>query len=311
MRVLKVLVCLFVIVVAVNASAALPVRTWVSGVGDDAWPCSLTAPCKSFAGAYAKTEPGGQISVLDPGGYGALTITHSITIDGGGNFGSVLYTGDGITVNFTANDGLGNNVVIRGLSVTSNYGGGYGVVVLGTVPTNVHVLDTTFVRTAVAVGMFPGASGSTLRLDNIEGSQISGTGVLVSPPAGGAAAKLTMSNVRISQTGSGAFNAGVRIVANTNGTISDSKFSNGSQGVLIESASVHLSLVRTVLSENSNNGLLHYAMGITTLLDGCSIFGNTVGVSNVGGTVYGYSNNAIGFNTPDVIGNPIQSLTPK
>jgi hypothetical protein len=74
---------------------------------------------------------------------------------------------------------------------------------------------------------------------------------------------------------------------------------------------VHLSLVRTVLSENSSTGLLHYVPSITTLLDGCSIFGNTVGVSNVGGTIYGYSNNAIGFNTPDVTGTPIQSLTPQ
>jgi hypothetical protein len=59
-------------------------RTWVSGVGDDANPCSRTAPCKTFAGAIAKTAPGGEIDALDPGGFGALTITKSITIDGGG-----------------------------------------------------------------------------------------------------------------------------------------------------------------------------------------------------------------------------------
>jgi hypothetical protein len=57
-------------------------RTWVSGVGDDANPCSRTAPCKTFAGAISKTAPGGEIDALDPGGFGALTITKSITIDG-------------------------------------------------------------------------------------------------------------------------------------------------------------------------------------------------------------------------------------
>src|ERR1700738_611636 len=55
-------------------------RTWVSGVGDDANPCSRTAPCKTFAGAISKTAPGGEINCLDPGGFGALTITKAITI---------------------------------------------------------------------------------------------------------------------------------------------------------------------------------------------------------------------------------------
>src|SRR6266571_6275535 len=59
-------------------------RTWVSGVGDDANPCSRTAPCKTFAGAISKTAPGGEIDALDPGGFGAVTITKAITIDGGG-----------------------------------------------------------------------------------------------------------------------------------------------------------------------------------------------------------------------------------
>jgi len=63
-----------------NAQAT---RTWVSGVGDDANPCSRTAPCKTFAGAISKTAEGGEINALDPGGYGAVTITKSITIDGG------------------------------------------------------------------------------------------------------------------------------------------------------------------------------------------------------------------------------------
>ena len=59
-------------------------RTWVSGVGDDANPCSRTAPCKTFAGAISKTAAAGEIDCLDPGGFGAVTITKSITIDCGG-----------------------------------------------------------------------------------------------------------------------------------------------------------------------------------------------------------------------------------
>src|SRR4029079_4206698 len=68
-------------------------RTWVSGVGDDANPCSRTAPCKTFAGAISKTAASGEIDVLDPGGFGGVTITKAITIDGSGNFGSILVQG--------------------------------------------------------------------------------------------------------------------------------------------------------------------------------------------------------------------------
>jgi hypothetical protein len=81
-------------------------RTWVSGVGDDANPCSRTAPCKTWAGAIAKTAAGGEIDALDPGGFGALTITKSITLDGGGGqVASVLVAGtNGIVVAAAAND---------------------------------------------------------------------------------------------------------------------------------------------------------------------------------------------------------------
>src|SRR5438552_14571515 len=80
-------------------------RTWVSGVGDDANPCSRTAPCKTFAGAISKTADAGEIDALDPGGFGAVTITHGITLDGTGTLASVLTPGtQGIVINAGAND---------------------------------------------------------------------------------------------------------------------------------------------------------------------------------------------------------------
>src|SRR5205085_3528311 len=80
--------------------------TWVSGVGNDANPCSRTAPCLTFAGAMAKTAPGGEVNALDPGGFGAVTITQGITIDGGGGqVGSIVVSsGTAIQVNAGAND---------------------------------------------------------------------------------------------------------------------------------------------------------------------------------------------------------------
>src|SRR5690348_3492329 len=80
-------------------------RTWVSGVGDDANPCSRTAPCKTFAGAISKTAAAGEIDVLDPGGYGAVTLTKSITIDGSSALAGVLVSGtNGIVVNAGSGD---------------------------------------------------------------------------------------------------------------------------------------------------------------------------------------------------------------
>src|ERR1700742_1432824 len=83
---------LFALLQAAPAQAQAT-RTWVSGVGDDVNPCSRTAPCKTFAGAISKTAAGGEIDCLDPGGFGTVTITKSITIDCHEIYGSVLVSG--------------------------------------------------------------------------------------------------------------------------------------------------------------------------------------------------------------------------
>src|SRR5262245_44828443 len=102
--------CVFFAAVA-DAQAT---RTWVSGVGDDANPCSRTAPCKTFAGAISKTAVGGEIDCLDPAGYGAVTITKAITIDCFHTLGGVLAAlTNGINVNAPA----GARIVLRGLDI--------------------------------------------------------------------------------------------------------------------------------------------------------------------------------------------------
>ena len=310
MRVSRVLVCLFVLVFAVNAFADAA-RTWVSGTGDDVNPCTFTAPCRTFAGAYVKTMVGGQISVKDVGTFGALTIGKSITIEGGGEFASLQFSsGNAITIDFTSNDGIGNAVVLRGLKIFSTSGSGYGVFVTGTVPTHVHVVDTTFTNSSTAVSMFPGAAGSSLSVENVEASSLELAGFLIGAPAG-TPLKLTMNNVRVSQSAPYSPWAGVRVYSNTTGTISNSSFRNGFHGIAIENSNVRLNVVRTLLSDNFGGGLQHNTAGITTVLDGCSIFGNATGISNAGGTVIGFSNNAVLNNQQDISGNPVQSLVAK
>src|ERR1700736_2139486 len=106
-------VILCLLTVAAHAQAS---RTWVSGVGDDANPCSRTAPCKTFAGAISKTAAGGEIDALDPAGYGAVTIAKAITIDGGGGqVASILASGGINGVNVQA--GASDVVTLRNLRI--------------------------------------------------------------------------------------------------------------------------------------------------------------------------------------------------
>jgi hypothetical protein len=124
-----------------SVASAQVTRTWVSALGDDANPCSRTAPCKTFAGAIAKTATGGEISVLDPGGYGAVTITKAITINGVGEHASVLATlsSNGIIINTPA----GVVVTLKNLIINGAGSGNIGIRLLsGTnlIIDNVHVL---------------------------------------------------------------------------------------------------------------------------------------------------------------------------
>jgi hypothetical protein len=105
-----------------SVAQAQATRTWVSGVGDDVNPCSRTAPCKTFAGAISKTAARGEINVLDSAGYGAVTITKSITIDGGGALAGLLASGgNAIVVNAATTDVVTlRNLDINGLGLATN-----------------------------------------------------------------------------------------------------------------------------------------------------------------------------------------------
>jgi hypothetical protein len=144
-------------------------RTWVSGVGDDANPCSRTAPCKTFAGAISKTATGGEISVLDPGGFGVVTITKAMTINGDGTLAGVLSAGtQAFLINITTNLPT-DKVVIRSVSIN---GAGTG---------------TDGVRMA---------DGQELILDNVTISGVTDAGVDITQSQSG---NVFLHNVRISK----------------------------------------------------------------------------------------------------------------
>src|SRR6185503_20602562 len=117
----KITSLMFGSIVAVAAYAApahaQATRTWVSGVGDDVNPCSRTAPCKTFPGAIVKTAAGGEIDTLDPGGFGAVTVTKAITIanEGIGEAGILVAGTNGVTVNCSTDPNC--VVILRGLVI--------------------------------------------------------------------------------------------------------------------------------------------------------------------------------------------------
>jgi Periplasmic copper-binding protein (NosD) len=121
-------------------------RTWVSGVGDDVNPCSRTAPCKTFAGAISKTVTGGEINCLDPGGFGALTITKSLVIDCQGTFGSVLAAGsNAITVNVPSGFVTLRSLTLNGL--LNDPSGAHGLIGI-----SITAAQTVFIEDCVVEG---------------------------------------------------------------------------------------------------------------------------------------------------------------
>jgi hypothetical protein len=156
-------------------------RTWVSGVGDDANPCSRTAPCKTFAGAISKTAPSGEINVLDPGGFGAVTITKSISILSQFEAGVLVSSGNGVIVNAGATD----VIVLEGLDFEGVGAGLNGVRILS-------------------------ASSVVVRKCLIH--HFTGNGVNVEGPAG---AKVLVQDCVISNNGGGVNVQGISGAANT------------------------------------------------------------------------------------------------
>lgn len=239
-------------------------RTWVSGVGDDVNPCSRTAPCKTFAGAISKTAAGGEIDALDPGGFGAVTITKAITIDGGPNAGGILSSGtNGIIVNAGPSD----VVIIQNLNIDGVGAGLNGIRFLAggsLIVQNVKI----FGHTQIGIDFEPG-SASKLIVSDSTAENNAGGGILVKPGVTGSA---LVSLLRV-QTNKNLY--GVRVEDRSNVTIDNSIASgNTNQGFIC----VSVSAATNVFIENSvatNNGAGANSAGVRS--DGAA---TTVRISN-------------------------------
>jgi hypothetical protein len=185
-------------------AAAQATRTWVSGTGDDVNPCSRTAPCKTFAGAISKTAAGGEINCLDPGGYGAVTITKAMTISCIYTEGGALAGGNGIVVNAGATDA----VFIRGLDIfgVNPPSNGVRFIAGGSLHIEECVIRRFNAANSAGVSFAPSGSSklvirNTIIADN--GNGATGGGVVIQPTGAGAASALIVDSVISNNGGSG------------------------------------------------------------------------------------------------------------
>ncbi|HVS00447.1 MAG TPA: right-handed parallel beta-helix repeat-containing protein [Thermoanaerobaculia bacterium] len=261
-------------------------RTWVSGVGDDANPCSRTAPCKTFAGAISKTANGGEISVLDPGGFGVVTITKSITINGDGTLGGILAAGStGIIVNATAAD----EVIIRNISINGANTGISGIRYLaGGQLTVENVTITGFTTRGIDVTL--ATSGKLFVQDTTITNSV--TGIRINTTGGQVLS--TLDNVRLENMTNGFEGAsGNNITTIRNSVIS----SNSQNGVLTSGTQAQVNLEDSIVSFNGLNGVNASGIGSTIRLSRSSIFNNSAGVTFVvGATVSSDGRNTIAGN---------------
>lgn len=265
-----------------QAAQAQASRTWISGVGDDANPCSRTAPCKTFAGAISKTAAGGEIDCLDPGGFGALTITKAITLDCGsgetGSIGSVLVAGtNGIVVSAGASDVVQlRKLTINGISGSGN-GGINGIRFLAgkslTVD-NVNIMNFTTHGVDMAT-----TTNSSLYVVNSNIMNCAGNGINIA--AGGSGLlNVTVKGSRMYDGGAG-FRAADNASATIHAIIDDSIATGNSNGFLATTSGGRLTALinRSVASNNSGIGIQADGSNTEVHLGYSSAYGNGTGLS--------------------------------
>jgi Right handed beta helix region len=263
-----------------TSASAQATRTWVSGVGDDANPCSRTAPCKTFAGAISKTAINGEINCLDPGGFGAVTITKSITIDCHEIMASILASGfTGVIVNIAAgnaNDPL-RSVRLRNININ-------GAGVSGTAGTRTGIIG---VRIDAAAEVF---------LDDMLVYNFSQKGLLDQRTSPG---RLYVRNSIFRDNGQ----AGIQVLPSSGSAtidvVIDKSHATGNVGSgLVVSNGPRVAIKRSVFSGNGSSGIDAEATlgGSSVVIDQSEISSNSIGFFTAGGGAIRVSNSDIGFN---------------
>ncbi len=292
---------LLVCVIGVTSIAQAQTRTWVSGVGDDLNPCSRTAPCKTFAGAISKTSDKGEIDCLDPGGFGTVTITKSITIDGttGAGFGSILAAGtNGVNVNDSAT-ATPNTIVVmlKNLSINGASTGFDGVRFISgkqLFVENCHIFGFRGNSTnsdGIEILVNSGAVTFAVHVKDTKIENCTGDGIRQGVTAG--TLNASYDNLRLGGNAKG--------LEATGGTanVSNSVIDNNTTSGLSASGGAVMNANNNVVTSNGTG--VSSATGSTVRISLNAVHRNGTGLSNTA-TMNTCSNNKVYGNTTDVSG---------
>jgi hypothetical protein len=287
---------LFVAGLAIAPAHAQATRTWISGVGDDVNPCSRTAPCKTFAGAISKTAAGGEIDALDPGGFGTVTLTKSITLDGGGGQVASILSSPGVNgVNVSAQ--ATDVIILRNLRI-NGAGGATGVQINTAAKVNIEKCEIFGFATS---GVTAAPGSATTVLVNIQETTLNNNSVAVSSkPTGAATVNMSINHsfidlngggIKIDGTGGGSSNVG----------INDSSISlnagNAVNAVSGPSGNVAIDLMRDIVTKNGAAGVQsnNTTGGTAAVTVGESLLSNNASAWSViaTGSLLSYKNNQV------------------
>jgi len=278
-----------------SLASAQATRTWVSGVGDDANPCSRTAPCKTFAGAISKTAPAGEINCLDPGGFGSVTITKSISIICEIGTAGVLVSGtNGIVIAA----GTSDIVFLKGLDFEGLNTGLSGVNIL---TASSVTIDKCLIRgfATAGVAVVNSSSGVSVNVTDSVIADNTGEGILVKP-SGSVGARVNIFNTTVSHSG------GDGIFLNANLTSGGVKMSirgsksvdNGADGYgVFSGGSVAQMMIDSSDAFDNITGIAATGSGAIVRFTRCTISANSTGVrQSFPGSALSYGTNSIDGN---------------
>jgi hypothetical protein len=260
-------------------------RTWISGVGDDANPCSRTAPGKTFAGAISKTAAGGIISILDPGGFGAFTITKAITVGGEGVEGGILNAGvNGVIVQAGPND----TVVLKNLAIEGAGTGRSGILINSAKA--VHIIDCRIGGcTNYGIQLAATASNVQVFVKDTDIRNCKQGGIWLSP--------LVSSSVLIEKTTVNGCGTGLTIGSKIKAAVVDfTSCGNTGAGILVN-AGGKMALTRGTLSDNL---LGVHVLGTANIGESTIAYNEADGVKTIApGKTRSFGNNFVGGNSPN------------
>lgn len=265
-------------------------RTWVSGVGDDANPCSRTAPCKTFAGAISKTFPGGEISVLDPGGFGAVTITKSVTLNGDGTLASIFVGG---TNAFNISAGAGDTVILRNLKI---FGGDSGLVGVKLNSAGAVHIENCHIYSFTSHGIDMSPAAGTLFVKDTNIKKCGGNGINVTSAG---IVRAAIEDVRMDQC-----SVGCRAGSGARVTLRNCHMSGNGTGFKAEQTAADnpiATLERCRMSENATAGVQAGPGSPVVHLSQCYVVNNGANGLSVsgGGQILSYGNNVVVTNATD------------